>query len=560
MILLLACTSGTVKPADDTADPPGTDTPRDSDTETIGPAPDSGDSADTDTDTDSDTDTDTEYSEYGCSELYDPDVVQEFEVDIDPDEWDALEADYASGAKNYHPIVFHYGDEVVTDAMIRLKGNPYFSWYDDKMQFVISFNEEDPDGRFHGQRKIALDASWYEPTLVRDRVAWEIIRQHGDLANACTNAATLTINGDYYGVYTNIEYFDHEWLERNFPKAETGTLWKYGTEAVSNADASDGSALVAMSRTTDPTKLAALGDLQEWTLAWAAEAVLGDDDGYWCCNHNYYIYEHPDHGIQFIVWDLDDDFDVQGYDSDPITGYDQQMGLFQQSHFLALANDPTWGPVYVDQVEKMNQAMDPDTVIADIDAWEAQIRDLLEADPHRSVGMEEHDQAIQRMKDWIPARHAFLQSWVACQRGETTDADGDGSPVCDDPNDQDATVHPGATETCNGFDDDADGWIDDDPSCEDCIRHDFDDRHFLFCRWPRTNEEAQARCAEDGGELESYSGYGEYYMYFFYTWPVLEEWWTGGQTGTVCQAWDERSFASTVAPCTEEHPSVCVIP
>lgn len=513
-------------------------------------------------DTDVDTDVDTAYDAYGCADLYDPDIVQDFAVDVLPDDWAALEADYAAGRKDYHPVVFRYGDEVVADAMIRLKGNPHFSWYDDKMQFVISFNEVDPEARFHGQRKLALDASWYEPTMVRDRVAWEVIRRQGDLPNACTNAARLTVNGAYYGVYTNIEYFDHEWLERNYGDAATGALWKYGVEAVSNADASDGSALAAWSATTDPATLATLGDPAQWALAWAAEAVLGDDDGYWCCNHNFYVYEHPERGVEFVDWDLEDDFDVQGYDVDPVSGYPAGavLGLFRQPQFLAIATDPVWGPVYVDQVEKLNEAMDPALVLADIDAWEAQIATALEADPHRSVGWEEHQQAIARMKAWVPARHAFLRSWVACQRGEATDADHDGSPVCTDPDDGDPAVHPGATEVCNGVDDDADGWVDDDPSCDDCARHDLDDRHFLFCRWPRTNADAEARCAEDGGTLGAYADTGEYFLFFFYTWPVVEPWWTGGPTEAGCPAWDERSFALTTAPCAELHPSVCVLP
>ena len=92
----------------------------------------------------------------GCEDIYDPELFPAFSIEISDAEWAGIEADYASGSKNYHPIVFHYGDEVVADAMIRLKGNPSFSWFMEKKQFVIAFNEVNPDGRFHGLRKIAL--------------------------------------------------------------------------------------------------------------------------------------------------------------------------------------------------------------------------------------------------------------------------------------------------------------------------------------------------------------------------------------------------------------------
>lgn len=565
LLLLLAACTPTKVPADAVSaeDSPG----RDSIPTVPGDTGSPNDSGDPDTADD---------DPAGCSDLYDPDVLQAFSIEITDADWAALEADYASGAKNYHPVTLGYhagegqdaGDEVV-DAMIRLKGNPSFSWYDPKMQFVIAFNEEDSSGRFHGQRKISLDASWYEPTMVRDRVSWAVMRRFSETATlpfACSNSATLTVNGAYYGAYTNIEYFDHEWLERSFgDEGATGTLWKYGTDPVSNAEASDGSAIRTMNSTTDMVRLAELGDLGEWVNEFAAEAVLGDDDGYWCCNHNYYLYEHPTRGILFIPWDFDDNFDVQGYDADPITGYDQAWGLFQQPHYRALTSDPVYGPKFVDAVEAMNAAMDPELTLADIDGWAAQVSDAVETDPMRSIGWQEHLDSLERMRAWVTARHAFIDSWVACQRGETTDADGDGSPVCTDPHDMDATVHPAAAEVCNGVDDDADGWIDDpadtpaDPPCDDCARHDFTDRHFLFCRNPRTNEDAEANCASRGGTLTAYRSTGEYYMYFFYTWPITEPWWTAAGNG-LCGAWDESTLSATLTPCGEEHPSVCSVP
>ncbi|MFZ5479988.1 MAG: CotH kinase family protein [Myxococcota bacterium] len=496
-----------------------------------------------------------------CSDLYDPSELMAFEVEISDEEWAALEADYANGVKEYHPVVFRWRDEVVPDAMIRLKGNPNFSWHTDKMQFVIAFNEANPDGRFHGQRKISLDASWYEPTGVRDRVSWAVMNRSGQLPTLCTNSATLTINGAYYGLYTNIEYLDHEWLERNFGDDDaTGTLWKYGHDPVANAENADGSAIERLWRTTDPDELATLGDVDEWMAEWAAEIVLGDDDGYWCCDHNYYLYEHPTRGILFVPWDMDDNFDVQAYDVDPVDGY--YAGLFQQPQFHAVVEDPVWGPRFVDKVAELNAAMDPALALADVDAFEAQIAEALETDPHRSTGWEEHLGAMERMRAWIPARHAFLESWVACQRGETTDADGDNAPVCEDPNDGDAGVFPGAVEVCNGVDDDADGWVDDDAACDDCARHDLDDRHYLFCRWPRTWSEARSNCQARGGDLAPLpETYGEYYMVWFYAWPVLEEWWTDGSLNRdQCPAWDEANWSFTYTACADAHPSICALP
>ena len=405
-----------------------------------------------------------------CRGLYDPEALQEFSLDLEANAWSDLQSDYANGQKNYHPATFTWGEET-HDVQVRLKGNPYFSWLGDKLQFVISFNEEDPEARFHGVRKLALDSTWYEPTLLRDRLAWSMLRAVPGMPALCANSARLDINGAYYGLYANIEYMDHEWLEETFgDDYADGTLWKYGEVAKTNEELADDRLVRQFFEPASVSELEELGDVEEWLLAWAGEAVLGDDDGYWCCAHNFYIYEHPTRDLLMVPWDLDDLFDVTPYGLDPIEGYTNPWGLFEQGPFMALTADSTWRSVYVDAVETVTDALDPETWIPRIDTWDAQISGSLAEDPHRSIGVEEHEQAIEQLEAYLPARQAYLRSWIACERGETTDADGDGHPVCSDPNDGDPSVHPGATETCNGLDDDANAHsVNDVPAEPACV-------------------------------------------------------------------------------------------
>ncbi len=157
---------------------------------------------------------DTEGKTGGCSDVYDDDVLPTFGLEFTPQELEGLEQDCASNTKQYRPVTLEYGAERVP-AMVRLKGN--WSWRCDKMQFVISFNETDSKGRFHGLRKLVLDAAWYDPTLVGERLGASFLKRMGVTAS-CVNNAKLYINGDYYGVYSNVERLDKEYLDRRFER------------------------------------------------------------------------------------------------------------------------------------------------------------------------------------------------------------------------------------------------------------------------------------------------------------------------------------------------------
>jgi hypothetical protein len=102
---------------------------------------------------DDDTGEDPGYEDpWGCADLYDPSYLPAYELEIGSAEWARLRADFTAGRKDYHEVTLTLDGERVP-AQIRLKGNPDFSWFGDKLQFVISFNEVDPDARFHGLRK-----------------------------------------------------------------------------------------------------------------------------------------------------------------------------------------------------------------------------------------------------------------------------------------------------------------------------------------------------------------------------------------------------------------------
>jgi hypothetical protein len=355
-----------------------------------------------------------------CADVYAQELLPTFDVDIAPEAWSALADEFvnwqsyeANGLplKQYQPTVFRYEGEVFEDAHIRLKGNPCCSWSGEKMQFVISFNEIDKKKRFHGLRKIALDAPPYDPSLLRERLSYSVYRDLG-LPGSCANSARLVVNGALYGVYTNVEHPDKEYLQRSFGKeGAKGPLYKYGSEPKVNEDKVDLGRLEAFWNAASLGDLAALSDLEQVLASWAVEAVLPDVDGYWAGSGNFYVYDHPTRGFLHLPWDLDYTFEGGSPDLDPVA-YIVDWGT-RPPLFDMVTKDPAGLELFRQAIAKVRGAYEPSTLVARLDAWSAQIGPHIEAEPNKPFSYGEHLAAVEALRAFPAARAAFVDGWLA---------------------------------------------------------------------------------------------------------------------------------------------------
>jgi len=263
---------------------------------------------------------------HGCADVYAPGLLPTFEIQIADSEWKAMVSEYQQwkarldqslDLKPYHPVVFRYEKEEYA-AQIKLQGNAVTSWTGDKMQFTVAFNKTDKNGRFHGLRKIILHASPAEQTFLRERLALSYMRGLG-VAAACENNARLVVNGRYYGIYSNREAPDSEYLQRVFPEAPDGDMWKGGWVLDNNSSTSNPANHNAFMGVTDAAAMSRMADMDEALLDWAAEALVPDSDGYWALDHNFYLYEHAARGFLWLPYDVDATFDFAPFNADPIT-------------------------------------------------------------------------------------------------------------------------------------------------------------------------------------------------------------------------------------------------
>ena len=383
-----------------------------------------------------------------CADLFSDDRITTYELRIAQPDWDALVHDFYSMQANddlnlnihpYHPIAeFKYGNEVVTNAMIRLKGQS--SWAEviaagdnpPKMQFVISFNEVDTNGRFHGLRKLEMDMPRTDPSYLRQRLALTYLRALGVPAQ-CANSGRLVINGAYYGLFTNLERPDVEFVRRVFPGQAGGDLWDGGWGLATNEDtvSQPHPRLDAWKAVTDAASLAAIADMDETLTEWAGEAMIADEDGYWIGDQNFFIYDHPTRGWLWIPHDLDATIDWVA-DVDPIYYWGREtIWAGPWPHYAAVIRDASWRERYVAALRHAYEVFKATKLIDLLDRYAAQVADAAAADPTRPFSVDEHREGVESLRNALHERDELMSAWLACRAAPAgaPDADADGHPV-----------------------------------------------------------------------------------------------------------------------------------
>ena len=408
-------------------------------------------------------------------------MLQTFSIDISASDWNAIHAEYVAVAMGTpaaleahdsvrYPIVFHYGSEA-KPATIRLKGES--SWQisyemdgdNGKMQFVVSFDDMDPNAKFHGLGALTLDMPPIDPTFLRSRIANSWLRSIG-IPAFCATSARLFVNGAYYGLFDAEERAGNHYVKEFFPDNRDGDLFKSGHEAETNETTANWSRLQQFWEADSPNDLAAIVDIPRSLKSWAAEAILNDGDGYWGGGHNFLIYDQGAPGFVFLPYDLDATLEfLRKFTDDPVywwskRGYIGEVG----KHYQIVINDDGLRAQFIDAVAAAAEVFDIKTIQTWYDDWSAQIREAVIADPHKpaTITVGDFDRAVVRGKDGMATRADFLRAWVSCKRtGSGDDADGDGYRFCDDCRDDKASMHPGAGEICgNGADDNCNGRFD----------------------------------------------------------------------------------------------------
>jgi spore coat protein H len=189
-----------------------------------------------------------------------------------------------------------------------------------------SWRFELPDRNLIGRSHLYLDAHYRDPSMMRNHLAMEMVRQMGHPA-PLSRHVTLSINGENMGVYLETERIDHDFLVRNglpegafFKAVESPARF---APFLSGHPPLDGFQCRSGDEDGVPGLIGLIGDV-----CWGGEFASRFDSGHFignmaanlamvdldCCVKNYYLVLGTDGVWRYFPWDHDASFgnDWQG--------------------------------------------------------------------------------------------------------------------------------------------------------------------------------------------------------------------------------------------------------
>lgn len=272
-----------------------------------------------------------------AQDFYDIGTIQDIHLQFSQSNWDAI-LDSLSNANSPNRLVAQYIiiNGVQFDSVgVKYKGNSSNQPNNTKNPFNIDLDYVINGQDYQGYDALKLSNVFKDPTFVREALGYEIARYYMPAPKA--NYARVYVNGNYHGLYTNVESVNGEFLDEHFANND-GVNFKCDPTSMSPLPIgcnNGGSALEYLGSDTacfytryelesdygwtqlrDMTNslknnLAAIEqyldvDRALWMLAF--DNVLVNFDSYLGSGHNYYIYQDNNNRFNTIIWDCNETF------------------------------------------------------------------------------------------------------------------------------------------------------------------------------------------------------------------------------------------------------------
>ncbi len=361
--------------------------------------------------------------------IFNPGVLHEARLDLDPSAWQALRDNFLSN--QYYAANLTIDGVAVLQVGIRSRGEGSRS--EDKPGLKVEFDKYVPAQEYYGYKSLVLDNMTQDPSFLRERLALLVFEAMG-IAAPRNAFARLTVNGQYWGLYALVEpvskpflearlgeksgtLFDYEWIypydfSWRGPAAESYVPLPFQPETnETKPDVADGlvSFIQAINETPDASFVSVMGgrlDVDRFLTHVAIENALAEGDGIvgdFGAN-NFYLYEYgAKNRFVFIPWDKDNTFSNGSW---PLYRNLEANVLTRR-----LTADPAKRKVYADAVGRAATSyVNSRWLTPQLESAYQQIRGAALSDPRKPFTNGLFEAAVDGLRGVIAAREGDVQA------------------------------------------------------------------------------------------------------------------------------------------------------
>ncbi|MDF1696742.1 MAG: CotH kinase family protein [Saprospiraceae bacterium] len=282
------------------------------------------------------------------TELFRDDVVPRIDIIIDEMSLDFILDPVNSSSNELFEATFIFSNGTVLDTLenigFRLRGNT--SRNADKKSFKVNLNAFVPGRKYYGVQKINLNGQHNDPTSARAKICADLADQL-HIPSLRTNHVQLYINNEYFGLYTNVEHIDQNYVKKRFGN-KNGNLYKclypadlnykgdnpdsykeviYGRRNydlknnIEKDDYSDFANFVKILNITPDADLACelekVFNVDQYLRTIVLDILTGNWDGPIYNKNNFYLYHNQHTGqFEYIPYDLDNTMGIDWVNRD----------------------------------------------------------------------------------------------------------------------------------------------------------------------------------------------------------------------------------------------------
>lgn len=258
--------------------------------------------------------------EPGYAALYDPTVVHTFALTVSS----SATASLAGDPSEYVVADLAVDGTVMNNVGLKMRGESSEQRWDGKPSFKIDLRAFDNCEPYASVEHLLLNNGFDDPTQAKEMISGSVMSTLGVVV-PYTTFATVTVNGDLFGLYTNVEAVEAGFIGHHWGTTD-GVLWEGGDDADFSGRGQDAwndvggggetaaieavTAVVATSGEDFYAQADALVDMEQLLTEWGALAAVGHLGAFPYATKDIYLYQPSADGrFEFVPWGLDEGWD-----------------------------------------------------------------------------------------------------------------------------------------------------------------------------------------------------------------------------------------------------------